>query len=187
MLKYSIITLLAVLFLTRTYAFDPMKGPARHVSVQITNPLSAASKIGGVLEIRLIQSSFNFGFTNYSGVYQGKQYKFEYQKYIKTQYRNEYFWYLKAFGGDAMYVSSKLEMIGDKSDVKVGPLNYFGGGAGFGRRFNLNHFCILVNCGLKYAVLPENLSDENREYFRLFYATGPGSILDLNLRLGYQF
>jgi hypothetical protein len=168
-------------------AFDPIKGAANHMSIQITNPLSGASKAGGMLEIRLTQSSFNLGYTQYLGVYAGKQYRFEYQKYIKTRLRNEYYWYLKAGGGTAQYDASKLEMLGNKTKAIIGPVDYYYAGAGVGRRFNLNHFVICLNAGLKYSKLPPDFSEENWQEYRLFYATGPGSILDLNAKFGYQF
>ena len=200
MSKFTLVLLFLVLSLGSLRAFEPVKGSYaalpivyptqskyRAFSLQITNPLSGASKIGGVVEFKIMNSSFNIGFTDYYGVYLGKQYKFEYEKYINTRWRNEYFWYVKVLGGTAQYESDKLSMFGDKSTVLVGPLDYYGGGAGFGRRFNFNHICVLVNAGLKYVALPENLSDQNREYFRVFYATGPGSIMELNFRIGYQF
>jgi hypothetical protein len=187
MSKSAIIALLLVFSFCTAKAYDPIKGKSHPVSIQITNPLSAASKIGGVFEIRYLNSSFNVGFTTYNSAYKGKQFKFEYEKYIRTWRRNEYFWYIKALGGDATYESDKLNFLGDKSGVTFGPAKYYGGGAGMGRRFNFNHFCVIVNAGVKYVALPEDLTGDQRTYFRVFYATGPGSVFDLNFRLGYQF
>ncbi len=187
MSKFTLVTLILFFTFFRCSAFDPTFGKIHPFSFQIVSPLSAASKIGGVVEIRIGGSSFNIGFINYTGAYQGKQYKLEYQKYFKTTHRNEYFWYAKALGGDAKYVSDKLSIIGDKSKTEIGPIDYYAVGAGVGRKFNFNHIAILINAGLKYATLPKELSDENREDFRVFYATGPGSIFDLNCRIGYQF
>ncbi len=187
MSKFTLLTLILVFSVASVFAFDPTKQKDSHLAVFITNPLSGASKIGGLVEMRLRLSSFCIGATDYIGGYTGIQYKFEYHKYLYTERRNEYFWYLKAFGGDVTYEADKLMLVGDGTNKIIGPLNYYGGGAGFGRRYNWKHICLMVNAGLKYAALPENLSDENRESFRVFYATGPGSIIDLNFRLGYQF
>ncbi|NDC42034.1 MAG: hypothetical protein EBZ77_10875 [Chitinophagia bacterium] len=115
------------------------------------------------------------------------QFKLEYLYYLPTIYRNETFAYVKLASGNAQYESNKLSILGEDRDFKVGPVDYTGGGIGMGRRWNLNHFCIVFNGGLKYVALPQNLSDENRKHFDLFYGTGPGSIIDLNFKIGYQF
>lgn len=156
-------------------------------AVMITNPLGMYTKIGGGVEIRVRQTAVIISGVNYSGVYEGKQYRFEVNKYIKTTKTNESYWYAKICGGDATYNPDKLTFLSDNSKTTVGPVNYIGGGIGLGRRINIKHFFLLMNFGLKYIDLPSDLSDEKAEKFRLFYATGPGSVLDCNLRLGYQF
>ena len=166
--------------------WDPIKGKPHHFGVMITNPLSAASKIGGLLEVRGNLSEINAAVTNYMGVYQGMAYRLEYQKYIRTIYRNEYFWYIRALGGRATYHAASVPF-GDNSKEVLGEYQYYGAGGGFGRRWNFNHFFITMNAGLKITLLPIDMTDEARDRFRLFYVTGPGSILDLNFRLGYQF
>ena len=187
MSKFTLVTLITLLSFTGAYAFNPTKGKTSALSIQLTNPISGASKIGGTVEMRIGGSALAVSFTDFIAAYQGKQYKFEYRKYIPTNRRNEYYWYLKAYGGEVTYHSEKLPLVGDETGTLIGPINYYGGGAGVGRRFNFNHIVILMNAGLKYTSLPENLPDESRESFRIFYATGPGSILDLNFKIGYQF
>ncbi len=190
MSKFTLVFIISLLSFSGLQAkrkWEPIKGKPYHFSVQITNPLSAMSKAGGVLEYRQNLSSINIALTDYIGAYQGLQYRAEYQKYIKTMYRNEYFWYIRALGGSALYVSQQLQTFGDKSNVKVGPVDYYGAGFGVGRRWNFKHFMISLNAGLKFTMLPNDMSDENKDLFRVFYATGPGSVLDLNFRFGYQF
>ncbi len=187
MYKFFIVTVVFLFSFTCVKAWDPIKGKPYNFSVQMTNPLSVLSKVGLVLEFRGGQESLNLGLTNNMYAYKGVQYKMEYQHYIRTIYRNEYFWYIKGIGGNAEYIADKLGTFGDKSKRNAGPADYYGGGAGFGRRFNFNHWFISMNGGLKYVFLPENFRDENKELFRVFYATGPGSIIDLNFRFGYQF
>ena len=189
MSKFTLATLLLLSAYCTSYAYDPIHGKIRHFSISITNPLSAASKIGGVAEMRLRLSALEIGFTNYMvmSAYPGKQYKLEYLKFINTWRRNEFFWYLKILGGNSTYKSENLSFLGDKTNTTVGPVDYYGGGAGMGYRFNFNKFILTVNGGLKYVALPENLPDQQRDNFRIFYATGPGSIIDFNFKLGYQF
>lgn len=183
MSKYIGIFLIALFSLQTTYAKDNKY----NVAIMITNPLGMYTKIGGGLELRYRQSSVVITGVNYSGVYAGKQYRFEYQKYIRTYKKNETFWYIKVCGGDATYDGDKLSLLDDKSKIKIGPEKYIGGGAGLGRRLNYNHFFLMFNFGLKYVAFPPDFPDESSEKFRLFYATGPGSIIDCNLRLGLQF
>jgi hypothetical protein len=158
-----------------------------NAAIMITNPLGMYTKIGVGGEIRIRQTSVIVSGAKYSGVYEGKQYRFEVNKYIKTNKKNESYWYAKVCGGDATYVPDKFSFLNDKSKETVGPAKYIGGGIGLGRRININHFFLLMNFGVKYVALPPDFSDEKAEKFRLFYATGPGSVLDCNLRLGYQF
>lgn len=187
MFRIPCIVILMLICCSSSFAFDPLKGKPYHFSLQTTNPLSGSSKYGGVVEYRFGRAAITLGITNYIGAYQGVQFKFEFIKYINTIYRNETFWYMKGISGNAQYESSKLSMLGEDRDFTIGPVDYSGVGAGFGRRWNFNHLCIVMNAGLKYALLPDSFSDENKEYFRYFYATGPGSIIDLNFRFGYQF
>ncbi len=187
MSKFTLIIVIFLCSFSIVRAYDPIKGKPYHGAIHIANPLSAMSKFGGMAEVRIGLSSFNFGIQQYIGVYQGSQYRFEYQKYIRTPWRNEYYWYLRTLGGNALYDAKQLETFGDKSKGQAGPVDYYAGGAGFGRRFNFKHLFITMSAGLKYTMLPDNFRDENKELFRLFYVTGPGSIIDLNFRFGYQF
>ncbi len=183
MYKFIFATLLALVSLGQVQAKDGNYT----VAVMVTNPLGMYTKIGGGLEMRYKSSSIVINLVNYSGIYAGKQYRFEYQHYKPTYKKNESFWYAKVCGGDATYDGSKLSLLNDKTNKIYGPVNYIGGGAGVGRRINRNHFFLVMNLGVKYVVLPPDFTDDKNERFRLFYATGPGSLLDCNLRLGFQF
>lgn len=158
-----------------------------NAAVWITNPISLYTKIGGGIEIRYHQCGWIAGGTSYMGIYTGKQFRFEFNKYIKTYKKNESFWYVKICGGDATYDPTKLSLLNDNSKTTIGPTNYIGGGGGWGRRINVNHFFLMFNLGLKYVAFAPDFPDESSQRFRLFYATGPGSIVDCNLRLGLQF
>lgn len=182
MSKYLLALLLAAFTISSAGAKDRY-----HVAIMITNPVGAYTKIGGEAEIRIRQTSFLIGGTNYMGIYAGKQYRFEVNKYIKTTKKNETFWYVKVCGGDATYDGSKLSLLNDNTGVTIGPQTYIGGGAGLGRRINGKHWFAMFNMGAKYVVMPQDFPDESWERFRLFYATGPGAIFDLNMRVGYQF
>ena len=144
-----------------------------NLSLMGTNPLGILSMIA---------------VTNYTGVYEGKQYRFEYQKYFHTKLSDNFFWYIKAGGGQSTYNGKALSFLDDKSTGATPvPVDYYLGGAGFGRRVVYKHFCLSFTLGLKYSNLPADMSDENKESYRLFYATGPGSIIDANIRFGFQF
>ena len=159
-----------------------------NLSLMGTNPLGILSKEGGALEFRTGKSSFMIAVTNYTGVYEGKQYRFEYQKYFHTKLSDNFFWYIKAGGGQSTYNGKALSFLDDKSTGATPvPVDYYLGGAGFGRRVVYKHFCLSFTLGLKYSNLPADMSDENKESYRLFYATGPGSIIDANIRFGFQF
>lgn len=186
-MKFLKIQLVFIALLISTFSYG------YHISLQITNPLSLMSKYGGLLETRVGQSSVGLGYTLYNGAYQGAQYKVEYMRFKRIfgsmDYRKKYsenFWYVKALGGDAKYESKALETFGNKSDISLPSKTYIAAGAGVGKRFTMNHFCISINLGLKIAYFTDKIDDNVKEQYNLFYATGPGSIIDLNFRLGYQ-
>ena len=152
-----------------------------------TSPLGILSKEGGTLELRLGRSSLLIALTNYTGVYKGKQYRFEYQQYFHTRISDNFYWYIKLGGGQSTYNPKALSVLDDTATTQAKPFDYYLGGAGVGRRVIYHHFCLSFNLGLKYAKLPIDMPDEDRTNYRLFYATGPGSVIDANVRLGFQF
>lgn len=183
MSKFILVTLIGLLSFSSVNA----RVSRYTIGLNITNPLGAYTKYGGGMELRVRQSAWMISGVKYAGIYEGKQFRFEYQKYIKTRYRHENFFYVKMCGGDATYDGSKLSIIDDKTKTIIGPVNYVGGGAGIGRRLNYRHFFVMFNLGAKYVFLPPDFPDEYHERFRYFYSTGPGAIIDLNMRLGFQF
>ncbi len=183
MSKFILVTLIALMTFNGAMAKDGKYTIALH----ITNPLGAYTKYGGGAELRIRQSAWMISSVKYNGIYAGKQFRFEYQKYFKTYKKHENFFYVKLCGGDATYDGSKLSLLDDKTKVIIGPVNYVGGGAGIGRRLNYKHFFLMFNLGAKYMFLPPDFPDEYHERFRYFYSTGPGAIIDLNMRLGFQF
>ena len=183
MRKIILITLVAL------FPFCTYNASAHYnVAIMITSPLSAASKQGGMLEIRGGNSAFLIGLTNYSGVYKGKAYKLEYHNYFRNRISDNFFWYLKVGGGQSTYNPTAFSLLDDKTNALQVPYDYYFGGAGFGRRYTRGkHLCLTLSLGLKYTALPEDMSDEQKDNYRIFYATGPGSVIDANIRIGYQF
>ena len=187
MRKFYILILAVLSVVNSVQAKNRYGNKKYNVAVQITNPLSAQSKIGGFVEGRVNRTSFVVGYTDYIGAYAGNQEKLEFLHYFKTPFKNEWFWYAKVLHGDAAYDSKKLTTIQDNSNVQFSSINYNGFGAGFGRRLNLHHFNITINLGVKYCNFSDDIDDPNRKYYNLFFATGPGSYVDFNFRFGYQF
>ena len=169
-------------------AYDYYGRKKYHLAVQVTNPLSLGSKGGGFLEYRNHQVSEVVGYTKYWDAYAGTQYSYQIMKFFRSRRKpHEYFLYFKGVMGDALYSSKKLAMFGDASDILIGPVTYFGGGLGVGRRYNYNTFFFSWNLGAKYCTIVDDLSADDKRLFRLFYAAGPGSMLEFNLRFGIQF
>lgn len=173
------------------FAYNRFQPFSYRMSLQVTNPLSASSKYGGTLAYRFTQNSFMIGYTKYVGAYPGKQFKLEYQKYFRSNVmknNHEWYAYAKFVSGDAGYESEKLAIIGEQTVVKYSPINYFGGGAGVGRRYNFGKFNFNLNLGLKYTPLStDDIPTDQRDAYDMFYATGPGSVIDANVRFGYNF
>lgn len=185
--RLAVLVLALSLGCNSLFAFDMFGVKRSSFGLQITNPVSGSSKMGGVMEIRAGLNSLNFGLIMYTGVYEGTQYRLEYQRYWSTRKRNEYYWYVKAYSGDASYDSKKLESFGEKSGVVLPPCDYFGAGIGVGRRINFKYFNITGNLGLKYTNVDfTDLVPSEVQHYNLFYVTGPGSILDANIRFGFQ-
>lgn len=191
MFRYILLLVAAFCLVTNTLSAKLSKYskyPYRF-ALLVTNPLSGASKMGAGAELRFGQNALVFTINNYTGVYGGSQYKIEYVKYIKTRYRDEFFYYFKGASGSAQYDAEKLPSLlaSETSKLVVGPIDYNAAGGGFGRRWNLKHWAIVANVGLKYTMLPSDAGSDISQYFRLFYFTGPGAVTDLNFRIGYQF
>jgi hypothetical protein len=95
--------------------------------------------------------------------------------------------YLKGVAGDASFDSKKLAMapIGDVSKIFIGPNVYIGGGAGFGKRYHFRALFLAWNFGIKYCAL-QPMPVEEKNMYRLLYVTGPGSMIEFNIKGGLQ-
>ena len=166
---------------------DVAKKKKYHIAVHATNPLCAMIKYGGAIEFRKGKQATCFSYTKYVSAYAGKQIGVEWDKYFKTEKQHEYFMYLRGTIGTATFDSKKLAIYGEKTDIVIGEEGYAGVAAGFGRRYNFTALFIRWNLGVKYCpILDEGLTDPEKAMFRLFHTTGPGSIIELNFRIGVQ-
>jgi hypothetical protein len=145
------------------------------------------SKIGGTLEFRKGQSSTLFGYTDYLGVYAGKQASIQWYRYLYSRSRREFFIYFKGVAGVASFDSKKLAMapIGDVSKIFIPENGYAGAGAGFGKRYHYRVLYLAWNFGIKYCAL-NPMPVEEKNMYRLFYVTGPGSMIEFNIKGGIQ-
>ena len=194
MRKIIPILLLAIFVHQSAHAWVDQYGKRHYrIALNLTNPVGLISKGGAALEQRSGRNSQLVSYTKYWGVYAGTQYGYELQHFLIPGYRSrfygkprEFFLYVKGFVGDASYDSKKLAVIGDNSKIFIGPNAYAGVVGGFGKRYNYNHFFISWKLGLKYSLLIDNPPTEDKNLYRLFFATGPGSIVDLNFHFGIQ-
>jgi hypothetical protein len=61
-------------------------------------------------------------------------------------------------------------------------------GAGFGEQFHFGkHFSLQVSEGLKYCPVLQGDVEAGSGFGGLFYITGPGAVIDLNVNLGWTF
>ena len=152
-------------------------------AVHISNPLGMFQKAGVKLEFRTDRLGILLTGTKYFGLlpkYSGEQGGGEFRLYSKNeeQKKHENFLYVKVNTGHINEFAGSGEGF---THVRAIPESvYYGIGTGWGKHFNFKHLFIDVNAGLKY-VLPEVKQEQ------AFYITGPGSVADLHLNLGYQF
>ena len=185
-LSVSIVILVSMLWGTaaRAQYLDP------RFAIYLSSPLSLLSKGGVKAEYRLdLQNSLSLGYTQYWGFFPGYQGALEYRMYFTQRKSNaENFIYAKAGLGFADYMAKadykQVAIFGDGRNDDAAPGTYVLGGGGVGRHFNFDWFFIDVSAGLKFteAVNPPTVYNEH-----LFYLTGPGSYVDLNLHFGVQF
>ena len=188
-LSISLFVALSVLFCspTRAQYIDP------HYAIYLTSPLGLLSKGGAKVEYRLnLQNSLSLSYNQYWGYFPGSQGDLEYRMDFTDRSRmssSENFIYAKAGLGYAGYTassngSSQVSILSDGANNYSAPGTYLFGGGGIGRHFNFDWFFIDINAGLKFAQLTNPPSVYNEH---LFYLTGPGSFVDLNLHFGVQF
>ena len=183
---FSLFVLLSVLAgtVSRAQYLDP------HFGIYFTSPLGLLSKGGVKLEYRVNQTNaLLLGYTQYWGFFPGYQGNFEYRMYFPARKsKSENFIYAKAGVGFADYnfLSDYYQpnVFGDEKNTFTAPGTYILGGGGIGRHISIDWFFIELNAGLKFAqvVGPVHVYNE-----RLFYLTGPASIVDFNLHFGVQF
>ena len=166
------------------------------IALGVTNPLSAYTKYGGQFEERNRNVSYVFSYTKYTGAYPGYQMGAEMQFYMRTRSKHQYYMYLKGVLGDAGFDSRKLSIYGDQSGILIGNYDkdlkylsgnaYGGGGLGFGRRYNYGVLFIRWNLGVKGCAIISDASKEEKNIYRLMFATGPASIIEFNVHMGLQ-
>ena len=161
-------------------------------AIYLTSPFGILSKGGIKAEYRLnLQNALLLSYNQYWGFFPGYQGAFEYRKYsVKRQKESntENFIYAKAGVGFADYISradyKQISIFGDNRTDDAAPGTYLFGGGGVGRHYNFDWFFIDINLGLKFTEVTNPPSVYNEH---LFYLTGPGSYLDVNLHFGVQF
>jgi hypothetical protein len=174
--------------------FDPTGRKHYKIALHVTNPLGAASKIGGGLEFRKNNNATILTYKMFYGAFKGKQYGIELEHFFNNKRPHQYFIYVKGIVGDTTrFVNTALSPFGHTQKIEVGPETYIGAGLGVGRRYNFNSFFVDWQLGLKYCILSGDMDVYDSEYekarqsmFRLFRFTGPGSIIDAHLTLGIQ-
>jgi hypothetical protein len=197
-LKKLIILILLFLVAHEGYAYDryskyrAIRGKYRYYNQALTlnSPLSSTFKLGGGVEKRFRSVSYMASYWKYKGgVYPGDQENLEIRYYLPRwksfQPNFEWFLYARLVAGVAGYDGTKLKMFGYDHDIVLPPYLYGGGGMGFGRRYHFDYFFLGWKAGVKYVVI-DGLEEENKNLFRLFYTTGPGSIVDVNFQFGLQ-
>jgi hypothetical protein len=154
-------------------------------AVYFSNPISLLSKARIKFEYRVNrQHAIQFSATNYHGFCPGFQTGFEYRNYRVpgSAVRSENFLYAKAGMGNSDVSDYEYRT----NRIALGYYNYVGGGVG--RHFTLGrerHFFLDLAGGLKLILASRSAGDINNGF--IFYTTGPGSVIDLNLHFGWQF
>ncbi len=168
-----------------------------NIALGVTNPLNAiVNKYGAQLENRYGNLSYSVGYTKYIGAYPGTQYTFEWQFYLRTRKRDQFYMYVRGIAGDAGLDTRKLSTWGDNSNILIGNFDkdlkfksgneYVGGGFGFGKRYNFNVLFVRWNFGFRACALVGDLPDYEKNMYRLMFLTGPTSIVEFTVNAGLQ-
>ena len=189
-MKKKVLTCLCFLFSllacteSRAQYLDP------HFAIYFTSPLGVLSKGGLKFEYRLnLQHALLLSYTQYWGFFPGYQSALEYRLYFPSRKStSENFIYAKGGMGFADYQSKteykQVNLICDQRKEDKAPGTYVLAGGGIGRHINIDWFFMEFNAGLKFAQVTGATHVYNE---RLFYTTGPGSIVDFNFHFGIQF
>ena len=162
------------------------------LALTLTNPLGVMNKYGGGLEYRFRNVSYMYTYYKYICAYSGTSMDLDIRVYLRKIRRVNYskwtyqnFLYTRGILGDAAFEGPNLTVLGYSNPLSLPEHLYVGGAAGFGRRYSKGILFATVRAGLRGCVLPD-ISEEDKDYYRIFYATGPGSILELNFQFGIQ-
>ena len=186
------------LFITTLLLAASFAGSAQYirrytVALTVTNPLSATFKYGGGIENRFGNVAYMVTYNKYyKSLYQGEEMDLDVRVYLRKRWiysRNNWsyqnFLYGRGIIGGAAFVGPNLTALGYENAAVLPEQAYLGGSMGIGRRYSKNIFFATVRAGLRVIVLPD-LTSENKDFYRLFYVTGPGSVLELNFQFGIQ-
>lgn len=189
-MKRIVVALFLLLFAANTNAIDARRRYYK-LALHLTNPLGAMSKGGAILESRLGSITQLVGYTQYWGAFEGKQTFYEFHKYFKSEKPHQYYMYVRGLAGEMTFNNEKLKLLGHTQEIVIGPKAYIGGAIGAGKRYNYNVLFFRWHLGLKACLVSLDKADDDYEkamnsMFRLFYFTGPGSIIDAGIHFGIQ-
>lgn len=170
-------------FLLNTIFFSNLHAQSFRLAAHVSNPLSMGFKAGGKLEFTRKRNSLLLVGTQYfRSLFNkaGTQAGLEWRVYTKPAevLESKYFYYAKAIYG---LVETTPRSGGFFLGSEGSPgFNYYGLGLGFGKKFYIGRFFLDSSVGLKYTYpdLPQG---------SWFYATGPGSIMDVRFYGGFEF
>lgn len=183
----------------RAYTYPTYKS-----ALVFSNPLSGSTKYGGGVERRIGNFSTMLGYYRYTGAYPGEMMDYEMRLYTRKVFRHatkrkwyyQNFYYVRPFIGIAAFNSEKLEFMGYNQTqyyYEAGKFYgwyekaYYGTSVGWGRRYFTKYFFGAFRVGARAASFSiDPIEPEARQYYRLFYSTGPGSIFELNFQFGFQ-
>jgi len=190
MLKKYCFALLLILYSCHSYGQYIRK---YSIAVTVTNPLSATFKYGGGLEYRFRNFAYVMSYNKYyKSLYPGSEIDFDMRLYLRKRWmysRSHWsfqnFLYLRGIAGSAGFDGPNLTVLGYTNPAIRDETDYLAGAMGIGRRYSKNIFFFTVRAGVRITALPD-LPSEDKDLYRLFYVTGPGSVLELNFQFGIQ-
>ena len=151
-------------------------------AIYISNPVGLFSKVRFKAECKFdMHNAIQVSYADYWGFYPGEMAGLEYRRYSYRYRHREVFMYGKAGWGNFRFANG---LFLDDNSYDMGVTYY--AGAGMGRHFNFRHFFLDLAWGLKAAIPPMN-TPAGKVFKGVFYSTGPGSIIDINLHFGLQF
>jgi hypothetical protein len=163
------------------------------VALTATNPLSATFKYGGGIENRYGNVAYMVTYNKYyKSLYPGDEMDLDIRVYLRKRWwypRSNWifqnFLYARGIIGSAGFEGPNLTVLGYNNKGELPATDYMGGSMGIGRRYSKGVLFATVRAGLRVCVLPDLTVDE-RDFYRIFYLTGPGSLLELNFQCGLQ-